>query len=1042
MWRVFYWGFCVKLSALCIKRPVFATVLSLIIIILGIVGLSSLGIRFFPKMTVPQVTIRTYYQGADPQTIESSITTPLESAISGVEGIDNFTSKSSTSWSTITIQFKLGSNFEDEVSQVRDKVFAARKNLPTDSDLPTISTGGNNGAVLNIGIIDPNKTSAEIRDYAVRYLMPPLRQVDGVGGVGVDGASDYAMRIWLNAGKMATLGVTVTDVETALSSNNIQFPAGAVRDPNRHFTIVSRTKLDNPQQFNQIVVRKTAGRLIRFSDFATVKVGSRSFQDAPMRINGQNGIVLNVEPLKSANPIAVASRAKQVLTRLVKHLPKGMKVQVIFDQSLFLKSALWETAKAILEAIALVVFVVYLFLGSLRASSIPIVTIPVCVIGVFGVMMFLGFTINVMTLLAIVLAIGLVVDDAFVMLENIHRHIELGMTPMQAAFKGSDEIATAVIAMTITLAAVYAPIGLSQGFTAVLFKEFAFTLTAAVLLSGFVALTLSPMMCARLLDNHHQQPKSALSIWLDRRFDALSKAYQHSLMLILARRGKMLVILCVLIGVGIVFYQWLPKEFVPKEDVGVINVNVASPAGATIDYTERYMNQIQQLTTKIPAIQNYLTWIRSGSATSLIVLKPLADRGQSASDIIRQLTPKLSNITGVDATLSMLSPVSYGVNGSDFSIELLTLGDYKSLIKPMQLLVKKLKAYPGLLKVDHGLKFDNQQYALTINRDLAADVGVNIQDIADTAQVMLGGKHITDFLYAGKSYEVIVQMRKQDLTDFNGIKRLYVRSNNIDETSADVDNPLQNIVPLSSLIKLTPIVGQTSLNHYNRLRATWVSAQLAPGYTIGDAINYTRSVMPSILNEQTRYAFSGKAKQFIDSSGDMAKITLLAIVFIFLVLAAQFESFVDPMIILFTVPLSIVGALVTLKFSGGSLSLYSQIGLVTLVGLVSKHGILITQFANELRADGVPLKRAIVEAASIRLRPIMMTTAAMVLGSIPLALATGSGAEGRAQIGWVIVGGLIFGTFFSLVVVPVAYSYLAHTHHFKQEPIESRKENP
>lgn len=1000
-----------KLIETCIKQPVLAIVLNLLLIVIGLVGYTRLELRYFPKLNTPLVNIKTEYAGAGSKLIENSITTPIENALSGVPGVASISSYSSNSWSSITIRFRLGGDFEQEVSDVRDKVSAARKNIPVAADPSIITVGGVERAALSIGFTDPKKSSEDIRDYVGRYVKPILRDVPGVGAISIYGASDYALRIWLDAQKMAILGVTVSDVEVALQSNNIQFPSGQIKEPNRNYTIISDTKLTTPKQFANIIIKKSNGSFIRFKDIAKVELGSRSLQESPMRINGKPAVDLEVKPLKGANPIEVSAAVRKALAQLKPNLPRGMSATVNYDQSEFLKASIRESFVTIAEAIGLVVIVVFLFLGSIRASMIPIITIPLCVIAVFGLMYLLDFSINIMTLLAVVLSIGLVVDDAIVMLENIHRYIEEGMSSWKAAMKGSKEIAGSVIAMTLTLAAVYAPIGFAQGYTAILFKEFAFTLAGAVIISGFVALTLSPMMCSRILSP--QDSRVAFVHWLDAKFDLLAVRYKNFLRKALSKRMLIVLGLLVIGFVGYLLFIFMPSEFVPQEDTGLIVTSVRSPTGSSVNYTDRFMRQIEKIYAKIPAIKAYYSMISSGSATSYLALKPWDERDITTQQLVAKLAPLLAQIPGVDAFPSIPDPIDYGAGGSDVTLQVMTPASYKVLQKPMANLVAAVKKYPGLQNVKSNIKFDDQQYAIHINRDLAADLGVNIQDIATTLSAMMGGAHVTDLDVDGQSFRVIVQMRKKDLENFNGIKTLYVRNLN------------NQMIPLSSLIKLKPIIGQSTLRHFNRMRAAALTAQLAPGYSISDAVDFLQKVVPKYMTPKTRYAFDGKAAQFIDSSGNAASIFALALVFIYLILAAQFGSFIDPFIILFSVPLSIVGALFTLWLFGGSLNLYSQIGLVTLVGMISKHGILITQFTNQLREQGKGLLDALVEASAIRLRPILMTTSAMVIGTIPLALATGPGSVGRQQIGWVIVGGLLFGTFFSLIVVPVAYAILA-----------------
>lgn len=1013
-----------KLPEICIRQPVLAIVLSLVLVVLGVVGFHRLELRFFPKMQLPIVTVSTYYEGASAALMESQVTTQIENALAGV---DNVASISSNSWqggSSITVLFRLGGNFEEEASSVRDQVFAIRDKLPTDAQPPTITVGTKGNPVLGIGFIDPQKKSPDIRDYVERSVQPLLRQLPGVGEIDILGASDYAMRIWLNASKMVAHEVTVTDVKNALTANNIYFPAGSIQGPKRNYSIVSKTQLLNAKAFSDIIVKHSNGRTVRLKDIGHVALGYRSLYNAPMRIDGQNGIEVMIKPIQDANPITVAQEVKTKLTTIQKNLPLGMKATVNYDASTFLKSSIDETFWAIGEAVVLVILVVFLFLGSLRAASIPIITIPVSLISVFAIISLFGFSINVMSLLGIVLAIGLVVDDAIVMLENIHRHIEQGMTTFQAAIKGSREIGFAVIAMGLTLVAVYAPVGFVQGFTAGLFKEFAFTLAGAVVISTFVALTLSPMMCSRIL--LPRTSNTGFVVYIDRVFAKLSVVYQHALKIALNRRKFFILGLIAVALIGYGLFKSLSSELIPKEDIGLVQVSMTAPSGASLNYTNQYAKQVEAVVRKNPSVKSVMTQVWGGGTNIDVTLKPWGQRKLSTQQVIKQLNPQLAEIPGVDATAFIPDVVDYGQQGSDVDLNFMTSeGSYKDLLGPIDDMLKILKHYPGLIDVQTNLKFDTQQYAITINRDLAAILGVNIQDIADTVSAMMSGNHWTDVQAGNKSYEVIVQMGKQYLENFSALEKLYVRSTSTTATASTVptDHP-GNMIPISSLIKLTPMVGQGSLTHYNRFRSGTISARLASGYSESQAIDYIQAHVQSVLRSGISYAFSGKSQQFLESSGSIIGIIVMSLIFIYLVLSAQFGSFIDPFVILLAVPLCIVGALFFLKVSGGTLSIYSQIGLVTLIGLISKHGILITQFINDLRKKGISMYEAIIKGATIRLRPVLMTTFAMVFGALPLALASGPGSIGRHQIGWVIIGGLIFGTFFSLIVVPIAYSYL------------------
>lgn len=1006
-----YGGFALKLSEICIKHPVLATVLSLVILVFGISAYQKLDLRFFPSIKIPMVSIRVHYTGASPKLMESAVTNEIENALAGVKGIESIVSGSSTSNSSITVMFHSDGDFEQEVSDLRDRVSGIRSKLPPLADPPTITVGATTWqSLLTLGFVDKKRSAAELRNYVERYIYPILQQVPGVGAIGVYGGSDYAMRIWLDSAKMTSLGITVTDISNALQSNNIDFPAGSIQFPTRNYAIVSKTRLTSAQGFADIIIKHESGRTIRFKDIAKVELGNWSLQQAPIRLNGKDALLLNVFPLQGANPITVADEIKKAFNELQPNLPHGMTSSIVYDQSVFLKNAIHDTFKAIIEAVILVILIVSLFLGSIRASIIPIVTIPVCLIGVFAIMFLFGFTVNTMSLLAMVLAIGLVVDDAIVMLENIHRHIEDGLSPFQASIIGSKEISLTVVAMALTLAAVYAPIGFAYGFTAEILKEFAFTLAGTVIISGFTALTLSPMLCSKILQTKKHDNKFVYL--LDNSFEKLSGVYQKTLTKILHKKIIVIISLLIIAGIGAVIYKSLASEFIPKEDTSLIQTTIISPSGSNLNYTDKYAKNAEKIIEQTSGIKNLFSIVYGGSASITTTLKDTDKRKKNSQQITNELAPKLNKIPGVNTSVTVPDPIQYGVGGWDVSFHLMTAGEYEDLQGPTNKMVAILKKYSGLQNVHTDLKYDSQQYNMTINRELAAMLGVNIQDIANTVSVMLGGLHLTDVQSGNRSYAVLLQMQKKDLENFRGFKKLYVR------------NDKGEMIPVSSLVTLTPVIGQPSLGHYNRMRSSIIVGNLSPGYVESDAINYINSVLPKILTTKVRFTYSEKALQYIQSRGGMFGIFLMSFIFIYLVLSAQFGSFIDPFIILFAVPLSIVGALLALKLSGGTLSLYSQIGLITLVGLISKHGILITQFTNQLRKQGMTLNQAIVKAAAIRLRPILMTTSAMIFGSLPLALATGAGSVGHRQIGWVIVGGLFFGTFFSLIVVPIAYSYL------------------
>ena len=1021
-----------KLSKICIERPVFAVVLSLMIIVLGIAGYSYLEIRYFPKIQQKIAQVSISYSGASPSLMLNDVTRPVEDALYNIDGLVKITSTSSYGSTSINLTFADDADMTNMMGQVRDNIsnITSRK-LPADIDSPSISQGGVERPVVNLGVTDNSMTSAQIRDYVQRNIAPIFQSIPGMGAVRVYGASDYAMRIWLNPQKMAALGIKASDVKNALSGNNISFSGGSIRGEYRNFTINSDTDLKTAEQFGNIVIRDDASSPVYLRDIAEVHLGNASLSDSPMLVNNQNAISVQLRPTDNANPITVADLAKQEMKRVQDNLPKGMKVNVIYDQSIFLQKAITDAYKTLIEAIILVVLVVFIFLGSIRASLIPILTIPVCVIGAFGIMLLFGFSINVVTLLAIILAIGLVVDDAIVVLENVHRYIEMGDKPFDAAIKGSAEIGFSVIAMTLTLAAVYAPIGFLSGFSATIFREFAFTLAGSVLISGFVALTLSPMMCAYVLRAREKETK--LEVILERVFLRLNSGYAGVLDWMLRMKYW---VLALLIGLGLlcyVLFKIMPQSFIPKEDVGYFEAAITSPPGAALDYTNYYMGVLgSKIFENNPYILNNAEYIFSGNGDNFVTMQPWGEkRDVSTQKIIPKLLEKAQQIPGIKVSMSIPDPVSFGSDAEegDVVIYLYNVGPIEQLATTSNKLTEALMNYPGLNNVNNGLKFDNTVYNVSFNRDLAASVGVDPQNIADTFSVLMNGEHITDVKTDDKSYQVKVQMNLQDLSSFGGLDKIYVPS----------DSGL--MVPLSNLIKITPDVRQSSLFRYNRVNTAKITANISDGYSLNQVYDKVNELASQIDLKGAGIDYGGRIAAFLSSSGTMFGLFALALIFIYLVLAAQFESFVDPFIILLTVPLSTVGALITMLLTGGDLNLFTNIGLITLMGLVSKHGILITQFANEHLKEGVSLIEAVRKGAVTRLRPILMTTLAMVLGSIPLAMAVGPGNVSNNMIGWVIVGGLVFGTIFSLLIVPVVYVFLSPLDHKKKKIILANKKH-
>ncbi len=862
-----------KLSLICIERPVFATVLSLLLIVCGIMGYTHLETRYFPRVHHPTAQVSVSYSGASPRLMEHEVTLPLENALGNVNGVKQMTSSSGYGNSTISLIFNPNVNMIKAMGDVRDAVSGAVQNLPSDASTPNVSSGGVEGPDVNVGFIDPDLTPSQINLYVQEKIVPPLNTVPGMGGLWTYGVSGTALRIWLEPKKMAALNITVTDVQSALDNNNLDFSGGAIAGTNRNYSFVSHTRLSTPKAFGNLIIRDQNNHIVRLKDIAHIDFGGREFQNAPMHINGQPAIDLEIRPLNSANPITVAQDSLKMLGELKKELPQGMTLKIIYNQSTFLLHAIDESFLTLLLAILLVMGVVTLFLGSIRGALIPIVTIPVCIIGVFGVMQMLGYSINIMTLLAMILGIGLVVDDAIVVLENIHRYIEQGQSPREAAISGIQEIAFPIIAMTLTLAAVYAPIGLMHGFTAVVFREFAFTLGGAVLISGGVALTLSPMMCSRILKpKGHPTPLEGV---LERSFQALSASYQTLLRRVLKMPGQVIVIVILLAGVGYGLYRILPQAFIPKEDIGYFDASINGPPGASVGYMDANMRAIEKIYAATPEILSYASF----SGTSFVTLQPWGPhRKISTAVILNHVLHQMRNIPGVTMVASIPDPVDYG-DGEDAApvqINIMTLQPYTTLYQTVQALESHLRAYPGLRDISSNLQFNDTAYQFDFQRDHAAALGVNLQDIASTISTLMGGSHITDIQEGQVSHDVMVQMDMKDLSSFSGLNDIYVHGQN------------HAMVPLSNLVTVTPKVQQSSLFRFDQMNAAEVTANMVPGYSDSQVLRHLHRVLAKTLPHDDHAVFSGPLSQYLSSKGTMESLFLLALVFIYLVLAAQF----------------------------------------------------------------------------------------------------------------------------------------------------------
>jgi len=1003
-----------KISEVCIRRPVFATVINLVVLLVGLIAYQRLSVREYPNIDEPTVSVETTFRGASADVIESQITVPLEDSLSGIDGIEVMTSISRAEKSQITVKFRLNRNNDGAAADVRDRVARVRALLPTNIDEPVVAkVEADAQPVIYLSFFSSNHSTLEVTDYADRYVKDRLQNLNGVSQVRIFGERRYAMRIWLDRSRLAAYGLTPQDVEAALRRHNVEVPAGRIESTKREFTVLAETDLKTAEEFNQLIVKETPGYLVRLRDVGKAELGARDDR-IYARFNGQNAVTLGIIKQATANPLEVTRAVRAELPNIARDLPQGMDVRVGYDTSIFIERSISNVFSTIFEAMGLVAIVIFFFLRSLRGTIIPLVTIPIALVGAFALMWLFGFSLNTLTLLAFVLAIGLVVDDAIVMLENISRYVENGMPPYEAALKGSKEIGFAVLAMTLTLAAVYAPIAFQQGRTGRLFAEFALTLAGAVVVSGFTALALSPMMCSRILkhsDNHG---------WVYRKIegflDGVRDSYRRAISVTVDMRVLVMVAMASVGILAVALFRSLPSELAPVEDRGTVIALGIAPEGSTIDFTLDSAKRMEAMFARIPYQERYFAVIGFPTVSNLIGfvgLKDWSERPLKQQSIVATLNPQL--IGGIPGLLAFATnPQSLGQRAIDkpVSFVLQTSAPYPELEKAVNQLLAAARRNPGLQNLDSDLRLNKPELKVAIDRDKAADLGIDVEVIGRTLETMLGGRQVTRFKLNGKQYDVMVQVAGTERVTPSDLTNIYVRSR------------AGEMVPLSNLVTLRETVTPRELNHFNKLRAAIITATLATGYTLGDALTFleaeARKLPSSIL-----YDFDGQSREFRSASGGLYMTFLLALAFIYLVLAAQFESFVDPLIIMLTVPLSMAGALLALKLTGGTLNVYSQIGLVTLVGLITKHGILIVEFSNQLQEQGKDKRTAVIEAAVLRLRPILMTTGAMVLGSLPLAVASGAGAESRQQIGWVIVGGLLMGTVFTLFVVPTAYMILA-----------------
>jgi multidrug efflux pump len=1000
-----------SLFELCIRRPVLATVLSLLVLVIGGISYTRLAVREYPKIDEPIVSVQTNYPGASADVVESQITKVLEDSLAGIEAVELMTSASRSETSQINVRFRLTRDPDAAAADVRDKVARVRARLPDNVDEPVIAkVEADAFPIIWMAVTQGAKTPVEVSDYLARYVKPRLSVLPGAADVWIFGERKMSMRINVDRDRLAGYRLTVQDVEEALRRQNVELPSGRIESRQREFNIVAATDLQTPTQFEQAIIASVNGYPVRLGDVANVQVGAVN-ERVIARFKGEPSINLGVVKQATGNPLELSQAVQAEVTKINQTLPPGMKITVVYDSSVFIDRSIKSVFKTIGEAVILVVLVIFFFLRNFRATLIPLVTIPVSLVGAFALMYAFGFTINTLTLLAMVLAIGLVVDDAIVVLENIFRNIEHGMSRVEAAIKGTKEIGFAVIAMTLTLVAVFAPLAFSTGRTGRLFIEFALALAGAVLVSGFVALTLSPMMCSKLLS--HQERHGKLYYAIDRILDAITNGYARSLGWVLAHRWLVLIAWAAVVAAGAFTFTQLRSELAPLEDRAVIFGRLQAPPGATVEYTSDNLRAVEHYYETISdaaaynAVAGFPT-VDFGNA--ILRLKPWEERTRKQQDIARELNQKFAALPGVIGFA--VNPPSLGQSPRSLPLEYVIMAQipYPELDRIVSNFLAELAKYPGVQALQTDLRLNTPELRVDVNREKLGDMGISVSTVGLTLQTMLGGRQVTRFKKDGEQYDVIVQVAPRDRMRPNDISDIYVRARD------------GAMVQLANVVSVVEGVSPQSLNHFQRLRAVTITGLVAPGYTLGEALTVMDDTARRVLPADALTDLNGQSREFRDARGGFYLTLALALIFIYLVLSAQFESFADPFVIMLSVPLSMTGALLALLWTGGTWNIYSQIGVVTLVGLITKHGILIVEFSNQLREKGEELFGAVRHAAVLRLRPILMTTGAMVLGAVPLATSVGAGAESRIQIGWVIVGGMAFGTPLTLYVVPTVYT--------------------
>ena len=1008
-----------SLSSLSIKRPVLASVLSIVIVLFGLIGLTYLGVREYPSVDPPIITVTTNYVGANADIIESQITEPVEEAVNGIAGIRSITSVSRDGRSTLTVEFDLEVDLETAANDVRDKVSQAVRGLPPDADPPIVAKAdADSDPIIFLNIQSDQRSLLELTDIAENVFKERLQTIKGVSEIRIWGQKKYAMRLWIESERLAAYNLTPLDVQQALQRENIELPSGRVEGANTELTVRTQGRLTTPEEFNNLILKEENGRLVRFRDIGNAELGPENLRTVLKR-NGIPMVGNAIVPQPGANNIEIADAMYERLEKIKKDLPADIQLGIGFDKTKFIRDSIDEVEQTIYVAFGLVVMIIFLFLRDWRTTIIPVIVIPIALIGAFFVMYAANFSINVLTLLGIVLAIGLVVDDAVVVLENIYTKIENGMAPLEAALKGSEEIFFAVIATTVALVAVFMPVIFLQGLTGRLFREFGIVIAGAVVISSFVALTLTPMLSSSILKRRERQP------WFYRVtepfFVALTKGYRSSLNGFM--RVRWLAIVIMLISGWAIFSigGQLPEELAPLEDRSRIRAFGRAPEGSTFEYMDDYTNElVKVMMDAIPESEGIISVTSPGfgastsvnSAFAFAVLKDPQERERSQQEILNGMRPKVNELTGALTFLSQEQSIGNRRGGLPVQY-VLQAPNFETLKETLPRFVEKVRQDPTFSFVDVDLKFNKPELNIEINRQKARDLGVSVLDIAQTLQLGLSGQRFGYFIMNGKQYQVIGQIQREGRDEPVDLRSLYVRSES------------GRMIQLDNLVSLEEQITPPTLFRFNRFASATVSAGLAGNNTIGDGIEAMNRIANETLDDGFYTTLTGTSRDFAESSSSLVFAFALALMLIYLVMAAQFESFIDPFIIMFTVPLALAGAVLSLMLYEQTLNIFSQIGIIMLIGLVAKNGILIVEFANQRKASGLSRMEAIKEAAEARFRPILMTSMSTILGVLPIALALGAGSESRVSMGIAVIGGLVFASVLTLYVIPAIYSYLS-----------------